>query len=82
MLVIVGPNGKRCKVIDMSQTTVRIESRSCATCKNWKAARSIDRLGSARVVRCQTERRPCGVRAGTSNPPGGCCGNWSKWGRI
>lgn len=66
----------------MGQTTFRVEGRNCATCKNWKGARGIEKLGSARVVRCATDRQPCGNKPGSLSTPGACCGGWVKWGRI
>jgi len=66
----------------MSTTTVRVESRACATCKNWKGMRSLEKLGSARVVRCDTSRQPCVNRPGALSTPGACCGAWMKWPRL
>lgn len=66
----------------MGQTTVRVENRACATCKNWKGTRSIEKLGSARVVRCMTDRQPCGKKPGSLSIPGSNCGSWEKWSRI
>ena len=66
----------------MGTTTVRVENRACATCKNWKGSRSLENLGSARVVRCDTSRQPCGNRLGSLSTPGACCGAWTKWSRL
>ena len=66
----------------MGTTTVRAENRACATCRLWKGARSVEKLGSVRVVRVDTSRQPCGKSAGAMSTPGACCGSWDKWGRL
>ena len=66
----------------MGMTTIRVENRACATCQNWRGVRGIERLGSARVIRCDTSRQPCVNKPGTLSTPGAHCGDWVRWGRI
>ena len=82
ILAIDGQNGKEYEEVRMGYTTVRVESRVCATCKSWKGSRRVERLGSAKVIRCDTARQPCCVKAGSMSTPGSCCGYWAKWSRI
>lgn len=77
-----GQNGKESKEVCMSSITIRVENRACATCKNWKGARGLEKLGSAKVVRCDTGRQPCSVKSGSMTTPGASCGYWTKWTRI
>lgn len=81
-LAIDGQNGKESKEACMSSTIIRVENRVCATCKNWKGARSLESLGSAKVVRCDSARQPCCVKSGSMTTPGANCGYWAKWSRI
>ena len=82
ILATDGQNGKESKEVCMSSITIRVENRACATCKNWKGARGLEKLGSAKVVRCDTTRQPCSIKSGFMTIPGASCGYWTKWTRI
>ena len=66
----------------MGCTLVRVESRACATCKNWKGVLRVENLGSAKVARCDAARQPCCVKSGSMTTPGETCGYWAKWARL
>ena len=82
ILATDGQNGKEYEEVRMGCTTIRVESRACATCKNWKGVRRLENLGSAKVIRCDTARQPCCVKAGSMSTPGASCAYWAKWSRI